>query len=430
MTTTRARSLAVALMVALLSMAALAQQSDLSIKNAFGTRLQILKAAIDSATTVEAMDSLKPSLDAFEITYARHADFLDKALYPQSYAGSIDELRGLYVLSYDRVYLIHTQGTRIADLETRITLLSSHLDSLTAERDRLFDDVRETRLSNDALREAMKRLTANLQAKDRLIFALVDSIFVPYGNDLAQAADVQKEAISRKIEKANVLARVHDIAADNVRFLEATQLQGKDFASVIDQYNQFRTRWHGLKDKLTAVASAPDAAMGAPGAAPRKGTTTSPSAKMKTTGQAVDSMLVSWQERISAAYWPALMKEFTMHEVPLHPFNDAPGFAAAVRSYVDSMKASGADASKFVNDVWKGRIDKEWRESLSKEGMLGKAEYAALDKHVSDLSSEKFDLKFLLYILIVAVIVGTGWWFIVRRQKSKAEAIAPPPPEA
>jgi len=121
----------------------------------------------------------------------------------------MEKLRSLQVLTYDRVFLIRTQGVKLSELEERITSLTTRLDSLTAQRDQLFGELQESRKSLTALREAVKRLTANLAAKDRLIFAIADSIFLPYGKDLHQVADLQKEAIGQRLDKANVLTRVY-----------------------------------------------------------------------------------------------------------------------------------------------------------------------------------------------------------------------------
>jgi len=397
-----------------------AQQSDYQIKQDFENEYRAIKNRIDSSMTIVELDSLKSRLEKLSAEYAVHTRFLDKALYPQTYDEAINNLRTDYVLTYDRVYLIQNQGVRIEELEGRIFLLTARLDTLGTERTRLFTELQESKRSVASLREAMKRLSSNLQAKDRLLFALIDSIFLPYDKNLNQVADVQKEAIGRKLARANVVARVYDVAADNVRFLESTQLQVKDYASIIEQYQQFKSKWSGLKERFNAVAIADAAQRGAAtktgkGAAAVKGGTSG--AAQEDPGNHVDSVLVEWNTKLLSVFWAALSQEFTSRGVSIKPFSDAPSFSASVRVYVDSAKASGADASVFVNDIWKERIDKEWRDALSKESMLGKVEYAALDKYVSELGQQKFDTKFILYIILFAAVVAGIWWFVGRKPK-------------
>ena len=54
---------------------------------------------------------------------------------------------------------------------------------------------------------------------------------------------------------ANVLTRVYTTASDNLRFVETTQLQPKDYSAMLDHYRLFNTRWLGLNDKLRDVVA-------------------------------------------------------------------------------------------------------------------------------------------------------------------------------
>jgi len=350
--------------------------------------LRAVHTRTDEDARRTALDTLKTAIDSLERRYVPRSTFLDKARYPQTFAGTMEELRDHHLMSYDRTYLIQTQGVRISDLESQISTLSLRLDTLTIERNKLFQDLAESKRSVAAMRETIRKLATNLQAKDRLLFAMVDSIFIPYGKDLSRVGDMQKEAISHKLEQANVVTRVYDIASDNVTFLEATQLQGKDYAAMMDQYATFSNRWKGLREKMVAVASAPTPSE--PGAAPAakpkagmKGTsiTTAPVPK-PAPGSEVDSILAVWNERMQKTFWTAIQKEFTDKGIPVTSFSDARTFSESIRSYVQMAKTSGEDPSVFVNEVWKARIDKEWRDALTKDAMLGKTEYAALDKLV------------------------------------------------
>jgi hypothetical protein len=424
-----------ALLGATLSAAATAQRSDYALKNEFEDRYRQIAARLDSATATQDIESSKGEIEKLETDFAPNQQFLDKALYPLTFSESMAKLRSLQVLTYDRVYLIRTQGVKLSELEARITSLTTRLDSLTAQRDQLFGELQESRKSLTALREAVKRLTANLAAKDRLIFAIADSIFLPYGKDLHQVADLQKEAIGQRLDKANVLTRVYEIAADNVKFLDVTQLQGKDYGNLIEQYQAFTGRWAGLKEKITDVAAT--SAMvpaGSTGKGPSKtpvgrgGTKEIRAASETAAAQSshVDSVLAEWHARLNAAFWGGLQKEFTTAGITVAPFNDGPSFSASVRQEVASLAASKQDPQPFVETLWKQKIDKDWREGLTKDAMLGKTEYAALDKLVSELSRETIDLTFVAYIAGILVIVALIWFFVFRKKK-RPDQPAPAP---
>jgi len=403
-----------------------AQLSDFTVKKNFEDRYRTIATRIDSASTTEQLEALTKEIAGLGSDFAPHQAFLDKALYPSTFAESMAKLRSLQVLTYDRVYLIQTQGVKLSEMESRLASISSRLDSLTAQRDQLFGELQESKKSIASLREAVKRLAANLQAKDRLIFSLADSIFLPYGKDVHQVADVQKEAIGQKLEKANVVTRVYEIAADNVKFLEVTQLQGKDYGNLIDQYQTFKNRWAGLKDQMAAVVST-SAPVPAPGTGKAGGTPAASkvAAKPATTDAAtqaahVDSVVSDWHARLNATFWGALQKELAASGAGVAPFTDGPTFSASIRTYVATLQANNQDPTPFTETIWKGRIDKEWRDALSKESMLGKAEYASLDKLVSELSKESVDLRLILYILVIVVIALAVWYFVFRRKKEPA----------
>ncbi|HMK37845.1 MAG TPA: LPXTG cell wall anchor domain-containing protein [Bacteroidota bacterium] len=427
------RLIPLALLCAALCAAGKAQRSDYALKADFEERYRHIAARLDSASQTEEIDSLRGEIGTLEKEYAPHHEFLDKALYPLTFSESIARLRSLQVLTYDRVYLIRTQGVKLSELEARITSLTTRLDSLTAQRDQLFGELQESRKSLSTLREAVKRLTANLAAKDRLIFALVDTIFLPYGKDLHQVADAQKEAIGQRLEKANVLSRVYEIAADNVKFLDVTQLQGKDYGNLIEQYEAFNGRWTALKGKMTDVA-----ATSAPLPTGTTGTGSSKTPVVRggprevrgatetAAAQAahVDSVLAEWHAKLKSGFWGGLQKEFTQAGISVAPFNDGPSFSSSIRSYVSSLASSKQDPQPFVETLWRQKIDRDWREGLSRDAMLGKAEYASLDRLVGELSRDTIDTTFILYIAGILLIVAAIWFFLFRKKKE------PPKPEA
>jgi hypothetical protein len=405
-------------------------QSDFAVKKEYEDRYRAIAGRIDSARTTAELDSMKIEIVKLQSDFAPQERFLDKALYPNTFGESMAKLNALQVLTYDRVYLISTQGLKLSELEARIASITTRLDSLTTQRDQLFGELQESRKSVSALREAVRRLTANLQAKDKLIFALVDSIFLPYGKDVRQAADMQKEAIGQKLEKANVVTRVYEIASDNVRFLDVTQFQGKDYANLIDQYNTFHGRWAALKDKMAAVAATTAVVpLVSKGSSPAKtpvikGTMhEAKNAAVSAASQAahVDSVLTEWGAKLTTGFWAGLQKDLTEAGSGLAPFSDGPSFAASIRGRVNAITATKEDPVPFVETIWKQRIDRDWREALMKENMLGRAEYAALDKSVSELSKESFDLRFIGYLAGVIVIVIAIWYFIFRKGKRITE---------
>jgi hypothetical protein len=85
----KARTLVVLLALVVAALPAWAQQSDFQIKKTFEETYKSLFTALENATTIAVLDSLKAKVDTLEAEYAPHADFLDKAIYPESFAERI-----------------------------------------------------------------------------------------------------------------------------------------------------------------------------------------------------------------------------------------------------------------------------------------------------------------------------------------------------
>lgn len=413
------RLLASALLACLmfLPVAAPGQQSDFAVKNDFESRHERLARLIETSTTTAQLDTLRNEIDGLALDFAPHTEFLDKALYPASVESKIKELRDMHARLYDAARIMETQGTQIIAMETSIQELTFSLDTLAKQRDALFAEMQQNKNDVVALRETVRRLQAHMQAKDQLLFSLVDSMFMPYGKDLANVGTDVRDDLAAKIEKTNVLSRVYDIASDNVRFLTATEFQGKDFTSLLNNYHQFSIRWKGLSEKMHTVYLAGQPA-GQKTAQGKKGAAgLAPSVPVVQ----VDSLLAEWNTVLRRTFWSTIEKEFAVRGVAMIPFSDAPGFSASIRAYVDQAKNSGEDASVFVDEVWKGRIDKEWKDALSHESILGKAEYAALDAMVRELTPPMLDMKYVLYIGIILIVALVLWWILARKAKQPAQ---------
>ena len=387
-----------------------AQQSDFAIKKDFESRYDRLTRFVEAATRTTELDSLKSAMDGFEMDFAPHAEFLDKALYPATFEHKMTSLRTLSAHTYDMLQVMETQGSQIIELETSIQELTFSLDTLTQERDRLFDELHRNRTSMTAMRETIRRLQEHLRVNDQLLFALVDSLFMPYGADLARVGDTQRSTLSARLEKANVLNRVHDIASENLRFLKATEFQAGDFTTLIDNYQQFSSRWLGLSDKILAVARTEAGAAAGPVAKQPSGRHTAGTGR-------VDSLMFEWHASLQKAFWTALGKEFTGRGIQVPAFTDAPGFSASIRAYAQEVKTNNQDPRVFVEDVWKARIDRDWKTALTRESILGNEEYAALHSLVTGLTPPATDTRYLIYIGIIAVVAAVLWWLLARKRR-------------
>ena len=131
-----------------------AQPSDYQVKQQFENSLQMLESSIQSANSTNILDSLSYELDNLKYQYESREKLLDKALYPQSFEGSIDDLKQDLRSVKAKIMVIENQ-------DEKLTLLSNKLASYQREVDRLNDQTESLRL---AIQICRLRIYMNLES--------------------------------------------------------------------------------------------------------------------------------------------------------------------------------------------------------------------------------------------------------------------------
>ena len=245
------------LLILVWTLPALAQgqvsNSDYAVTTSFTHNERSIHDQIASATATVELDSLKVAIGTLERTFSPHRSLLDKALYPETFGSAISALQQELRQTYDRVFLIETQGARIDALEMELAGVIRNLDSLSLARNSILEELARLKKSNGRLQETVKRLSANLEARDQLIFALIDTVFEGYDLPDNQTGEVRPHALGQRLGKVSALERIYDVAANSIRILDQLHPEGKDYNPLITQYNRFKLRWLGLRDRLNAA---------------------------------------------------------------------------------------------------------------------------------------------------------------------------------
>ena len=141
------------------------QESDYELQKRFENRTHAIRGKLDSAASTQEFDALRNQIDAVAIDFQPNKDFLDKAMYPATFEGTLNDLRDVLRVAYGRTSTIQSQGVRINELESSVSNLTVRLDTLSTEREHLFVQLTVANKTIAGLRETVKRLTANLDAQ-------------------------------------------------------------------------------------------------------------------------------------------------------------------------------------------------------------------------------------------------------------------------
>jgi hypothetical protein len=115
---------------------------DYSIVKSFESKYNNIKESIRQAATLQECAAAHADIDELEKDFAADTVLLDDALYPDKYDKWISELRFELHISQDRMGIIETQGSRVADLAERVRILSGRIDSIADADMRLISSIK------------------------------------------------------------------------------------------------------------------------------------------------------------------------------------------------------------------------------------------------------------------------------------------------
>ena len=383
----------------MLSAAVMAQeQSDYAVVKSYETKYKAIKDAIKQVQTVQQCAEVSANIDELEKEFAADTVLLNKSLYPDKYDDQITEVRVELRLNQDKLGIIESSVARIAQLEEQVRSLSGKVDSLSSANDKLMASldvmskaVEKNTKAIDSLNHIIGDLRRSIRARDEAIFAMTDSLFMQYDKNIQGLPDQEKKMLVGKMERHNVVSNVMEAAKENIKFLESTQLSGKDLPGMVKEQRQFSSNWKGLGPKLAdAYVNSKDRAKRA---------------------SAIDSVVAEWGKKADSALWLSLNGEFAGKQIPVKPFHSGDEFVANLSNYFDEQtndsKSSGdektARLNHFLNDVWNPSIDSQWLPTLVDAGIITRDQQSQTGDEVGGLG---IGYKTIAHVLVCCDLRG------------------------
>jgi hypothetical protein len=397
----RRTSIVVAAMIVACAVSFAQEQSDYQIAQSFSKEYKALTKAIEIAQTVQECAAISVNIDAMEKGYAPHKALLDKTLYPDDFQKKLEMVRGQLAYAQNKLGIIQESVAKIAALEVQVKELSAQVEKLSNENGALLKEIQGLRASKalnqkavDSLNALVAKLRTNIRDRDKMIFSMVDSIFMQYDKNVDALKDVEKQKVASHFERNNVLSNIKKSIVDNVLFLESTSLSGKDLATLIGEQKKFASQWKGLGPKLAGIYLAQK-----------------DRAKEIAT---IDTMLASWGTKVDAALWKSLNELFTRHNLTVRPFNNGNEFQTNLVGFIDDEIQNANQRteavryqvySMFVDSVWNADLTTAWMPLLRDNNMVTEAQFTQIKSKVDSWRSAVEPPRTTLYIIIAAVVL-------------------------
>lgn len=406
-----AKNIAILMMVAVGSLTA-QQVSDRAIVDKFSKTVKKNFQSVDAATSALECADIVASIAELEKEYDSHKELLDRALYPDDYSKTITNLKGRLLVRQKDLGVIETQIVRIAELESQVRELYGKITDLTKENDKLLAGVENLQRAHalnmeamagdralvDSLNQVVSKLRQGLKERDNLIFALLDTLFMQYDKDVASMNDVEKQAVSIRLDRRNVLTNIKKSIADNLKFLESTTLSANDYAEIERQHRRFASQWNGLRGKIAGIYLS---------GKQRKSETAS-----------IDTSLSIWSAKVDQSTWRTLGGLFEKGGLQLKPFSTgdelAARFSEFIAAEIGNAKQEASDVrlkryNTFNDLVWKTDIEPTWLPVLVASGKMTANQKAELEKKFEAWRSAVTPVSPIVYVLVTAFIVLLLW---------------------
>jgi hypothetical protein len=250
-----------------------------------------------------------------------------------------------------------------------------------------------------------------VKERDQLIFALVDSLFMQYDKDVASMNDVEKQGVSVRFERRNVLTNIKKSISDNLIFLESTTLSASDYAEIERQNQRFSSQWSGLRPRIVSLYLG--------------------GKQKKNEAASIDSMLSMWSSKVDQSTWKALGGLLTKGGIQLKSFASGGEFAGSFSEFVaaeiSNAKQEPGDVrlkrfNTFNDSVWKAELEPTWLPVLEQSGKITADQKAEIEKSFESWRKAISPVSPIVYVLGAAVILVL-LWSLSRRVRKKTPGV-------
>ena len=400
-------------------------QSDYEITEQFRETYANFEKSIDTVNSPGKLVDLKRQILGFKEKYSIHKALLDKALYPDNFTSTFENLNKKFELTLQRVKSaqeLHGEVVaakeKIVHLEDELTGLSNDIKDLKSERIVLLSEIEHLKTrplidknTIDSLKRYISLLRSNISKRDTLIMQVIDSVFITHINRVSELDDKEKKKISVRIKSSNLLENLKALIVDNIYYVNSSDVDNIDLAEFKREHYNFKSKWQSLGKSLTAIYS-----------------------EQKYRQEElieINGLLEDWDRTINEKIWDSINRLFKDANIKIDSFYSGDDFYNSVLAYVnkqlDTLKEdpdyNGSDVYKnFAENVWKTKVTPVWTPLLIKYNLLSNEQFESLEAAIKSWSLEvETPLKIWLYIGIAVIFIFFTIIFINYATKKSKE---------
>lgn len=398
------------LLFGLFSVGAFAQstQSDYEIQKSFKTQYADYQQQLEEVSAPDSAQALITSIKEFDQKYSEHAELLDKALHPETYDQRIEKLKESSVIAMNRLKKIENQTQKLDKLQTQLTTYEQDLSKLNDRTDSLKQAMAKSIESEKQLSGMVRQYRENLEKRDELILAFIDSMVVAYQQmDLEALQDLENMDQKSRIQSNDALQMISSISQENLDILQqnANKLGLEDYMRMAEVQHQFEQMWSRLGTKIEEVYDGKNA---------------------ETLANQVDKNISDWSQLLKTQTLATLKDSLAQNGIQVSGFETSDELYSSLNSYLDtkikktqegSSKAGYKDFKQFQR-FW-NNVELQWSSNFVDAGIMDKSQMATLNQKVDTWAeiAQPRSNNILVYLLGASVLLAVALGVMLIREK-------------
>ncbi len=399
------KKLPILLMLALLTVAH--AQSDYEYVQRFKAEAQNLKAKIERLASSGEVKRTRKAIDDFKNKYYARKDFLNRAIYPESFETVLSELENSLDAKARSISALERANAKIKKLSDYLERLSANYMSVLAELDSIKTQAKKGAAEKENYVRKLNYLKRNIAERDSALTKMLAKLLNVQERNAAGAKGNDLSGEVLQIKENDFLRHLDKLIRDNIRYLDVAEISSDEIFKIYDEQQNLAKNLSKLDSETLGVL------LGDYNAAPEL--------------TRVKSLAELWGKAIEKKIVFLMNKDFAQFGIEL---NDSLNIAAWKNSLLDyieteSIKAGNRYERKhkfdaFYNSAWNGVFKRKWLAGLLKAGLITHEEVSTIDS--LSLGWERRTEKsppYFLYILVSVIVIFITVYVAAKGKKTK-----------
>lgn len=385
------------------------QRSDYQIQKEFKQSYKQYNNKLEEISSADSAQALIKSIHEFDIQYMPHKELLNKALHPESYDERMEELKKSSVMAKNRLETIENQDKEMQNLQDQLTSYEQDMQQLNSRTDSLQKAMQKSIASEKQLSEMLRTYRNNLEQRDELILAFIDSMVVAYQQmDLESVQDLENIDSRSQLESdGDALELIHKITTENLNILESNaDLHLEDYMRMSEVQREFQKMWTSLGSKIKEVYDGENADQLA---------------------SEIDQQISEWNSMLTDRSFAALNDSLRGQQINVEEFQDGQALYANLNSYLDTKIMESEENATQTNyedfqrfkQFW-NMTEIQWSSSFVDAGILSNQQMATLNAKVDTWAENARPAgqnNILVYLLGASVLLAVALGVMLIREK-------------